>query len=268
MSGAKGVAAPVLSPGLAMWRSVVARNATTFRRSWAAFLTGFAEPVFYLFSLGIGVGALVPHVTTDGGSVVSYAAFVAPAMLAASAMNGAVMDSTFNVFFKLKYARIYDAMLATPLEPRDVAIGEVVWSLIRGGIYALGFYLVALAVGVVESWWSLLAVPAAVFIGLAFSAVGMFATTFMRTWVDFDWIFLVIQPLFLLSATFFPLSTYPGWAQPVVMLSPLYHGVAIERSLMLGEIGWGMVGHIAFLLALGALGLWGASRRIEALLRS
>lgn len=265
MSGAKGV--PVLLPGAALWRAVVARNATSFRRQWVAFLTGFAEPVFYLFSLGIGVGALVPHVTTDSGSVVTYAAFVAPAMLAASAMNGAIMDSTFNVFFKLKYARTYEAMLATPLEPRDIAVGEVAWSLLRGGLYALGFYLVALAVGVVESWWSLLAVPAAVFIGLAFSGVGMFATTFMRSWVDFDWIFLVVQPLFLLSATFFPLSTYPAWAQPLVMVSPLYHGVAIERALMLGEIGWGMAGHVAYLVTLGALGMWGASRRIATLLR-
>ncbi|WP_240312533.1 ABC transporter permease [Janibacter anophelis] len=258
----------VLTPGLAMWRSVVERNVVSFRRQWSAFVTGFAEPVFYLFSLGIGVGSLVPLVVTDGGSEVSYAAFVAPAMLASSAMNGAIMDSTFNVFFKLKYARIYDAMLATPLGPRDIAVGEVAWSLIRGGIYALVFYLVALAVGVVESWWSLLAVPAAVFIGLAFSAVGMFATTFMRSWVDFDWIMLVIQPLFLLSATFFPLGTYPGWAQPIVMATPLYHGVALERGLMLGEVGWGLLWHVGYLVVLGVVGIWATSRRIETLLRS
>ena len=258
----------VLTPGLAMWRTVVERNVVSFRRQWAAFVTGFAEPVFYLFSLGIGVGSLVPFVTTDGGDEVTYAAFVAPAMLAASAMNGAVMDSTFNVFFKLRYAKIYDAMLATPLAPRDIAVGEVVWSLIRGGVYALVFYLVALAVGVVESWWSLLAVPAAVFIGLAFSAVGMFATTFMRSWVDFDWIMVVIQPLFLLSATFFPLGTYPGWAQPIVQVTPLYHGVALERGLMLGEVGWGLLWHLGYLVVLGVIGIWATSRRIETLLRA
>ncbi|MGW3549016.1 ABC transporter permease [Janibacter hoylei] len=265
---ARLVSAGVLTPGLAMWRSVVERNVVGFRRQWAAFVTGFAEPVFYLLSLGIGVGSLVPVVLTDGGTEVSYAAFVAPAMLAASAMNGAIMDSTFNVFFKLRYAKIYDAMLATPLGPRDIAVGEVVWSLIRGGVYALVFYLVALAVGVVESWWSLLAVPAAVFIGLAFSAVGMFATTFMRSWVDFDWIMLVIQPLFLLSATFFPLGTYPGWAQPIVQATPLYHGVALERGLMLGEVGWGLLWHVGYLVVLGVVGIWATSRRIETLLRS
>lgn len=260
--------APPLTPGLWLWRGVVARNITSFRRQWVIFLTGFAEPVFYLFSLGIGVGALVPFVTTDAGRQVEYAAFVAPALLASSAMNGAVMDSTFNVFFKLRYAKTYDAMLATPLAPRDIAVGEVTWSLVRGGLYALGFFVVALAVGVVESWWSLLCVPAAIFVGLAFSGVGMFATTFMRSWVDFDWVFLAIQPLFLLSATFFPLSTYPGWAQPVVQLSPLYHGVALERGLMLGEVGPGLLVHVAYLTGLGALGIWGASRRIDTLLRS
>ena len=108
----------------------------------------------------------------------------------------------------------------------------------------------------------------AVFIGLAFSAVGMFATTFMRSWVDFDWIMLVIQPLFLLSATFFPLGTYPGWAQPIVQATPLYHGVALERGLMLGEVGWGLLWHVGYLVVLGVVGIWATSRRIETLLRS
>ena len=105
-------------------------------------------------------------------------------------------------------------------------------------------------------------------LGLAFSGVGMFLTTFMRSWVDFDWIFLAIQPLFLLSATFFPLSTYPGWLQPVVQLSPLYHGVALERALVLGEVGPGLLVHVAVLTALGGLGAWGAARRLDGLLRS
>lgn len=255
---------------LMLWRAVVARNVVAFRRQWAIFLSGFLEPVFYLFSLGVGVGALVPLVTTDSGRQVEYAAFVAPAMLASSAMNGAIMDSTFNVFFKLKYARLYDAMLASPIGPRDIAVGEVAWSLIRGGVYALMFFVVAAVVGVVDltNPWAWLCAPAAVFIGLAFSGVGMFATTFMRSWVDFDWIFFFVQPMFVLSATFFPLSVYPGWAQPIVQVSPLYHGVALERSLMLGEVGWATVGHLAYLVVLGALGIWGTSRRLEAMLRS
>ncbi|MFN8081352.1 MAG: ABC transporter permease [Kineosporiaceae bacterium] len=253
-------------PGLAA--RVVERNVLAYRRMWVAFATGFAEPVLYLFSLGLGVGALVHSVTLDGGTRVPYATFVAPALLASSAMNGAVFDSTYNVFFKLKYAKTYHAMLATPIGVRDVALGEIAWSLIRGGIYSAAFLLVAALIGAVDSWWALAALPAAVFIALAFAAVGMFATTFMRSFLDFDYITLAIQPMFLFSATFFPLSTYPDSLRWLVQVTPLYHGVALERSLMLGEVGWGILGHVVYLGALGLIGLAGVSRRLAKLLLS
>jgi lipooligosaccharide transport system permease protein len=254
--------------GAGMARILVERNIMSFRHGWIAIVTGFAEPVFYLFSLGIGLGALVKVVTTDGGHSVPYASFVAPALLAASAMNGAVFDSTFNVFFKLKFARLYDSVLATPMGPRDVAVGEITWSLMRGALYAAAFLVVASMAGVVHSWWALLAVPAATFIGFAFSAVGMFATTFMRSWVDFDYVTLAIQPMFLFSATFFPLVFYPQTVQWIVQATPLYHGVALERALMLGEIGPGLLVHVAYLAVMGLLGFVGAARRIEKLLLS
>jgi lipooligosaccharide transport system permease protein len=247
---------------------LVERNIMSFRHGWVALVTGFAEPVFYLFSLGIGIGALVRTVTTDSGSVVPYAAFVAPALLAASAMNGAVFDSTYNVFFKLKYAKLYDSVLATPMGPRDIAVGEIAWSLIRGGLYSAAFLVVALLAGAVHSWWALLALPAAVFIGFAFAAVGMFATTFMRSFLDFDYVTLAIQPMFLFSATFFPLATYPGAVQVLVQATPLYHGVALERALMLGEVSAGVLWHVAYLVVLGALGVVGTARRLEKLLLS
>ena len=252
--------------GAGLARHVVARNVTAFRRAWVLLLSGFVEPVFYLFSLGVGIGAFVTTVTTDGGTTVPYAAFVAPALLAASAMNGAVFDSTFNVFFKLRYQRLYDAMLATPVGPRDIAVGEITWSLMRGALYAAMFLVVALVAGMVHSWWALLALPAATLIGLAFGAVGMFATTYMTSWQHFDYVTLAIQPMFLFSATFFPLSTYPESLQWVVWATPLYHGVALERGLMLGEVGWGLLVNVAYLLVLGVVGILGASRRIERLL--
>lgn len=255
-----------LPAGGGMGGRLVERNVTAFRRGWIALATGFAEPVFYLFSLGVGIGALVGTVTTDGGSTVPYPVFVAPALLAASAMNGAVMDSTYNVFFKLRYARLYDSVLATPLGPRDIAVGEIAWSLIRGAGYAALFLLVALAAGAVRSWWALLAVPAAVLIGFSFAAVGMFATTFMRSWVDFDYITLAVQPMFLFSATFFPLATYPEGLQWLVRATPLYHGVALERALMLGETGPGVLVHVLYLATLGVAGLFGTARRLEGLL--
>jgi lipooligosaccharide transport system permease protein len=254
--------------GAGLARMLVERNILSFRHGWIALVTGFAEPVFYLFSLGVGIGALVHTVTTDSGQVVSYVQFVAPALLATSAMNGAVFDSTFNVFFKLRYARLYDAVLATPMGPRDIAVGEISWSLIRGGLYSALFLLVALLAGAVTSWWAVLALPAAVLIGFAFAAVGMFATTFMRSWVDFDFVTLAIQPMFLFSATFFPLSTYPEALQWVVRCTPLYHGVALERALVLGDVGWGVGGHLLYLVALGAVGVVGTARRLEKLLLS
>ena len=112
----------------------------------------------------------------------------------------------------------------------------------------------------------MLALPAALVIGAAFAGVGMWATTWMTSWQHFELIFLIIQPLFLFSATFFPLSTYPEPLQWVVRATPLYHGVALERGLMLGEVGWGLLGSLAYLLALAGLGMWGAGRRIERLL--
>lgn len=118
--------------GAGMARMLVERNARVYRRGWLLLVSGFVEPVFYLFSLGVGLGTLVGDVDA-GGVLVPYAVFVAPAMLASSAMNGAVFDSTFNVFFKLKYARLYDSVLATPLGPRDVAVGEIAWAQLRAG---------------------------------------------------------------------------------------------------------------------------------------
>ena len=254
--------------GAGLARMLVERNITSFRHAWIALVTGFAEPVFYLFSLGVGIGALVRTVTTDSGQVVTYPQFVAPALLAASAMNGAVMDSTFNVFFKLKYAKLYDAVLATPMGPRDIAVGEISWSLMRGGMYSALFLVVALLAGAVRSWWAVLALPAAVMVGFAFAAVGMCATTFMRSWVDFDYITLAIQPMFLFSATFFPLSTYPDALQWLVRCTPLYHGVALERALMLGDVGWGVLAHVGYLVGIGLVGVVGTARRLERLLLS
>ena len=252
--------------GIALWRFVLLRAVVAFRRMWWLFASGFVEPVFYLFSIGIGLGALVREVTTDSGMVVSYALFVAPAMLAVAAMNGSIADTTFNFFAKLKFSKTYDTMRATPARPWDIAIGEILWSLIRGGLYSAIFFAVALAMGFVRSWWAVLAIPAAILIGAAFAGVGMWATTYMTSWKDFEFVTLAIQPMFLFSATFFPLSVYPEAVQWLVKLMPLYHGVEIQRGLMLGDVSWGLLGSAFYLVVLCGLGLWGASRRISTLL--
>jgi len=245
---------------------LIERNLLVYRRGWLMIVSGFFEPLFYLLSIGLGIGALVGAVPLGDGRMIPYTAFVAPALLASSAMNGAIYDSTFNVFFKLKYAKTYDAILATPVGVGDVALGEIGWALIRGALYAGTFLLVMLAMGLVLSPWAILAFPAALLIGFAFAGVGMAATSFMRTWNDFELIQLVILPLFLFSATFYPVTTYPEPIRLLIELTPLYHGVDLVRGLTTGALEPGMVVHVAYLAGMGLVGLAITSRRLERLL--
>lgn len=255
---------PPLSAGGAL-AVITLRNYTTYRRYWKLFITGFLEPVFYLFAIGIGVGQLVQGFEV-GGRQVPYAEFVAPAMLAVSAFNGALLDSTYNVFFKLKYDKLYDQMLATPLTTGDVARGEILWGQLRGASYSAAFLLVMVAMGLVGSWWAVLALPAAVLIGFAFSAVCMALTTYMRSFQDFDKITLAQLPLFLFSATFFPVTAYEGWLRWVVEATPLYRGVVLCRELTTGALTWSSAVSVVYLLVMGVLGLLVVRRRLDGLL--
>ncbi len=240
------------------------RNVLSYKSMWPIIVSGFFEPLFFLLSLGYGLGGYVGDVSIDGVPV-EYAVFVAPGLLAASAMNGAFYDAT-NIFWKMRYQKLYDSILSTPLGPKDVAAGETVWALFRGLIYAVGFFTVILALGLVESWWAVLALPATVFIGFAFAGAGIAAVTYMRSWQDFDILNLAILPMFLFSATFFPLSTYPDWLETVIQATPLYHGVELLRALTTGAVGWAQIGNAVYLAVLGVLGTWIASRRIAKLL--
>jgi lipooligosaccharide transport system permease protein len=246
---------------------VVERNTLAYRRMWLAFVSGLFEPLLYLLSIGIGVGGLVGKIPGPGGQPIPYDQFVAPGLMAAAAMNGAVLDTTFNFFFKFKYAHTYDAMLATPLEVGDVARGELLWALIRGGIYSAVFLVTMLVMGLVGSWWAVLALPAAVLIAYGFAGAGIAATTFMRSWTDFDFVNLALIPMFLFAATFFPLSQYPTGLQWVVRCTPLYQGVALERGLTTGQLTWTMLVNVAYLALLGTVGLQIATRRLRQLLQ-
>ena len=246
--------------------AIVARSAAASRRTWVAFTSGFFEPVFYLVAMGQGLGSLVGALPGPDGRPVSYAAYIAPGLLAASAMNGAVFDATFGFFFKLKYTKLYDAVLATPLGPADVALGEITWALVRGGLYSLGFLAVLGAFGLLVSPWALLALPAALFVACAFAAVGMAATTYMRSWQDFDLVTLAILPMFLFATTFYPLSVYPRWLQIVVEVMPLFHAVEIMRALTTGVVHAGLLGHLAYFLLMIVGGVVVAVRRLDVLL--
>jgi lipooligosaccharide transport system permease protein len=244
---------------------LIERHARVYRHTWSVLISGFFEPIFYLLSIGVGLGKLVGTVIGPAGPV-GFTSFVAPALLATSAMNGAVMDSTFNVFFRMKYAKLYDAALATPMRADEIALGEVGWALIRGGIYAVAFMVVMLAMGLVHSAWAVLAVPSALLIGFAFAGAGMAATTFMTSWQHFEFVMLATLPMFLFSTTFYPLSVYPRPVQVIVECTPLYQGVVLLRGLTLGAVGPGLLWNAAYLAVLGAVGLAIAGRRISALL--
>jgi lipooligosaccharide transport system permease protein len=245
---------------------LIERNLFIYRHGWLIILSGFFEPLFYLLSIGFGLGALIGTIPGPGGEPIPYQLFVAPALLASSAMNGAISESTFNFFFKLNYNKTFTAILSTPLSPGDVAVGELAWALIRGGLYAIGFMVVMVLLGLVVSPWVVLAVPAALLVGFAFGAVGMAATSFMKTWQDFDLIQLVILPLFLFSATFYPIETYPDALRVIVQLTPLYQGVDLIRSLTVGAISPVLLFHVAYLLVMGFAGLFVVSRRLDKLL--
>jgi lipooligosaccharide transport system permease protein len=245
---------------------LVRRNLLVARRTWVLFVSGFFEPFFYLLSIGIGIGGLVGPVVTDTGSALTYQQFVAPALLASSAMNGAIYDAVHNLYFKLRYSKLYDAVLATPLSAPDAAVGETTWALLRGASYSTAFLLIMAALGLVESWWALLALPAAILIGFAFAAVGLAAATFLRGWQDFEFVQLAILPLFLFSTTFYPLSTYPRPLQVVVECTPLYHGIELVRRLVTGAVGWSLLGNAAYLAVMGLIGLAIGARRLAKLL--
>ena len=256
-------------PGTVGRRSlhVVERNALAYRRLWWIFVAGLAEPFLFLFSIGVGVGELVGQLPGPGGELVPYDSFVAPGLMAVAAMNGAIFDTTFNFFFKFKYAKTFDAMLATPLGVNDVAAGEAAWALLRGGLNATTFLLAMVALDLVESGWAVLTIPAAVLIGFAFAGAGLGLTTYMRSFVDFDYVNLAIVPLFLFSATFYPLDRYPDGLAWLVRCTPLYQGVALERALVFGDLRWSLLVHVVYLLVMGAVGVRVAGTRLRKLLQ-
>jgi lipooligosaccharide transport system permease protein len=252
---------PTRALGRSRAHKVLERDVLVYRRNWSIIVSGFFEPVFYLLGIGFGLGTLVGDV--DG---ISYAAFVAPGLMATTAMNGALMESTFNLFFKLKYAKTFDAILSTPLGPSDIAIGEVSWSLTRGLVYAIGFLLVMLALGLVLSPTGILAIPGALLIGLAAASVGMAACTFMRKWQDFDMVNVVTMPMFLFSGTFFPISVYPEWLRIIVEFTPLYRGVHMLRAFSTGDVDPMVLVDIAYLSVMGLIGMAITARRLRILL--
>jgi lipooligosaccharide transport system permease protein len=250
---------------------MVERNAMVYRHTFMVIFSGFFEPLFYLFSMGFGVGALVGSVALTDGRSVPYAVFVAPALLASSAMNGAIYETSNNFFYKLKYAKLYDAVITTPMSLGDVARGEILWALLRGALYVVGFLAVIAVLGLgglglISSPLGILAFPAAMVVGFGFAGAGMAATTFVRKWQDFDIMQLAIMPMFLFSGTFYPITAYPPALQVFVQCTPLYRGVHLIRALTTGTPDIWIAADVAYLIAMGLIGLWIVGKRLHRLL--
>jgi lipooligosaccharide transport system permease protein len=249
-----------------LWRArrLVERNITVYRHQWIVIVSGVFEPVLYLVGIGLGVGGFIKGVELADGRMVSYAAYVAPALLATAAMNGAVMETIFNVFFKLNYAKTYDGILATPMGIGEIALGEMLWALMRAVLYSVAMLVIMAFSGLVLSPWVVLTLPAALLVSAAFSAAGLAGTSFLRTVQDFDIpMGLIVQPMFLFSGTFFPISVYPAFIQVFMQATPLYHSISLIRGLATGILGWQQAWDLAYLLGFFALAMLIATRQMQ-----
>jgi len=180
-------------------------------------------------------------------------------------MNGAIYDSTWNVFFKLNYGKLYEGMLATSLGPLDVALGEILYALLRGLLYACGFMIIMQAFGLNLAPTAILALPAVLLVAFGFASLGMAVTSYMKTFQHMDWINIVLLPMFLFSATLYPIDIYPQWIQSVIMAFPLWHGVELIRGLTTGVITGAMLWHILYYVVMIAVGLVFTTKRLRAL---
>jgi lipooligosaccharide transport system permease protein len=243
--------------------SLIERNLLIYRRSLTPLLSSIVEPTMYLLSIGLGVGTLVGAVP---GVHVRYAVFVAPAILATTAMNTAMNQTSFGVFSRIKNDRTYDAIVPTPVSVTDIALGEVMSAVLTGALSSASFVVVMAALGLIDSGFVLLAIPGSLLIGYAFAAGGLAVTTYLRDFSDFQLIQLVMLPMYLFATTFYPLSTYPGWLRPLIEILPLYQSIELVREPALGSVGWHLLIPIAYLLVFGSLALWLAARRLSRML--
>lgn len=249
------VRAPVVSVSVSPHRALklVRRNILAYKHYWIAFITGFFEPIFYLVAVGFGVGQFIDTVSY-GGARIDYPTFLAPGLLATATLNGAVFDGFFSPFFKLNWMKTYDGIITTPVSIPDIAVGEIIWALIRGTIYGTGFLIVILVLGLMESAWAVLTLPAVMLSSAALSAGAMVLTGVTKQISSLEKVMtLIVIPLFLFSGTFYPLSVYPGYLQPVVQVTPLYHSAALLRALTTGQVGAGTLWDVVYLVAFFAI---------------
>ncbi|MEX1336080.1 MAG: ABC transporter permease [Candidatus Limnocylindrales bacterium] len=237
---------------------VLEHHAMVYRRTWrGTVFSTFLTPLLYLAALGVGLGAFVDESNPSGIEGVSYAMFLAPGILVATAMNNATGESTYPVMAGIRWLKTYVAMILSPLDPRHVATGQLLWAGIRvtlGGIVFLG---VMIAFGLVDLSHAVLMLPVATLTGLAFAApIAAFAAA-QKNDTPFAWLFrFVIMPMFIFSGTFFPVSQLPELLQYVAYATPLWHAVSLSRGIALGGLDPAVaVVNVAYLSALVVVGL-------------
>ncbi len=265
-----GAGATVERPQLGLAHGVllmVERNLVIYRHTWFLLVAEVLEPVLYLGSIGIGIGALVGHVPGLGGTSVRYPEFVAPALLATAAMNGAMNETAFLMYTRLTVERIYEPILATPMTVLQVGLGEAAWAVLRGIVVTSAFLLIVSALGLITSAWALLIIPGAALIGFAFAAAGLVVVTYLRGWPDFQYVQLVMLPMFLFATTFYPLGVYPRPLQLVVECLPLYQAIELLREPALGHVGPGLLIPAVYLVTMGLVALGWALNRLQARLQ-
>lgn len=234
----------------------------TFRSS---IFSSFLSPVLFLTAMGLGLGSYVSNSASLGG--VPYLDFLAPGLLAAMAMQTASFEATFPIIRGFIWNKVFHAMAATPISPRDIALGSLAWIAARLTLTSAIFTVVIVLFGAYQSPLVVMCVPAAVLTGMAFAApIAAYSAT-QKNPNRFATIFRFgITPLFLFSGTFFPVSSLPQALQVVAWLTPLFHGVALTRSLSLGTIGQdpgAAVVHLVYLTTLVGVGAWLATRTVE-----
>ncbi|MEV8511977.1 ABC transporter permease [Dactylosporangium sp. NPDC051484] len=235
-------------------------------RPWGLIVNGVFEPFLYLLSIGLGIGQLVSTFTDHGRAVTDYAAFVAPALLATSAMNSAIYETTNLVWFRLRFEKVYDAIVTTPMTPTDVGHGEIVAAMLRGALASSCFLGVIAALGLVHSLWALLVIPGALLVAFAFAAGGLAAATFIKAQHHHQYLQLVMLPMFLFATTFYPLSVYPALLRGIVVCLPLYHAIELLRSVCMGQFGAPLLISTVYLVLFGAASVWLADRRLTRML--
>ena len=245
-----------LRSALRVWQ----RNATVYKRTWKLnILPNFFEPFLYLLGMGFGLGAYINEM--EG---IRYIDFIAPGLLISSIMWGATLETTYNVFVKMNFDRIYDGILSTPVNPKDLALGELLWGATRGLIYGTAFFTILLLFGMGQHWSILSIFPVLFIIGFMFATIGLLFTSWIREIELFNYFFtLFLTPLFLFSGIFFPLSELPPLLQTIAWFTPLYHGVELSRAMFLQTWDQDLLIHLGWILLVTGLNTWIVLRSIH-----